>query len=82
MKDWENRMSEVALMFGVQVGEEFNVFLAGEKKPRRCKFTRQGVYQWLSDWQKWEFDHDLDVLYGLLVGEACIKADTDTTPPC
>ena len=82
MKDWKNRMSEVALMFGVQIGEEFNVFLAGEKKPRRCKFTRQGVYQWLSDWQKWEFDHDLDVLYGLLVGEACIKADTDTTPPC
>ena len=80
MKDWENRMSEVALMFAVQVGEEFNEFLAGEKKPRRCKFTRQGIYQWLSDWQKWEFDHDLDVLYGLLVGEACIKADTDTTP--
>ena len=68
MGEFKNRMAEVAQMLGVKLEELFEVEIGGELKPRKCKLTEGGLYEWREDWQEWEFDDD--ILYDLLTGGA------------
>lgn len=72
----ENKMAEVAAMFGKKLGEPFEVGICGELKSKRhkCKLTEGGLYEWYEDWQKWVFDPE-DILHDLLTGEAEIVED-------
>lgn len=71
MKEWENRMPEVAALFGVQMGQEFQLSVAGESIQYKCRFNDQGMYIFDEYWNEWEYDHD-HLIMDLLTGSACI----------
>ncbi len=72
----ENKMEQVAKIFGKKLNEEFVVGICGELKAKRhkCKLTEEGLYEWYEDWQKWVFDPD-DILHDLLTASAVIVDD-------
>jgi hypothetical protein len=66
MKMAENKMAEVAKLFGKKLGEEFKVKLTtGEVI--LCRFSEKRLWYWQRDW----FISD-KVLVQLIVGEAVI----------
>ena len=67
-----NHMDEVAKIFGMKLGDVFEVSIVGEVKRLKCKITDQGLYIWQDDWQEWDYDHGWEVLIELLTGGAWV----------
>jgi Cys-tRNA synthase (O-phospho-L-seryl-tRNA:Cys-tRNA synthase) len=70
--DKPNKMSEVARLFGKNLGEEFYVVLAGDtpKQKQLCKFTNDGLRVW-NDINGWYWDSE-NVLHEMLTEQAVI----------
>jgi hypothetical protein len=68
----ENRMAEVAALFGKKLGEEFYIVLAGDtpKQKQLCKFSNDGLRVW-NDINGWYWDSE-NVLHELLTEQAVI----------
>lgn len=66
----ENKMEEVAAMFGKELGEEFTILLANKMR-RVAYFSEKGLY--ISG--TWHFVVSATALKELLVGEAEIVED-------
>ena len=67
-----NRMSEVAAIFGVQLGETFNVTLRANGAKVLCKFEEDGFYTKTRYWSSPGYVLNNAWLKFLLTGEAVL----------
>lgn len=65
----ENKMAQVAEMFGKKLGEEFKVYYKC-RETLKCKITDDGLYFYYDAYRRWWGDSGL--LIELLKGEAVI----------